>query len=246
MSAKIFKKNGHWARVCKGAKCSKEQGKQIPKKTARTFRVLDSKNANQNATPTLNIRCTIRGQRKRFLNCTPDTGAEVTVCGYKTLQVPGNVDNIMEENCEPKLIAANNSSIDTIGQLEVTFETGSRTIEEKVIICKEDIPMLLSWKTCLELGIISKKFPKPIYTLKQKFDVETEKRQLLEEFANVFSNNQELKPMKGGPMKIHLEENARPYSVKVARQIPFMLQKEVKQELYRRSLFQKHHTTTGR
>ena len=53
--------------------------------TARTFRVSDSKSANLNATSTLNIRCSIRGQTKRFFNCTPDTGAEVTVCGYKTL-----------------------------------------------------------------------------------------------------------------------------------------------------------------
>ena len=95
----------------------------------------------------------------------------------------------MEENWEPILIAANNSLIDTIGQLEVTFETCSRTIEEKVIISKEDIPMLLFWKICLKLGKISKKFSKQIFTLKQEFDVETEKRLLLEEFADIFSNN---------------------------------------------------------
>ena len=105
------------------------------------------------------------------------------------------------------------------------------TNEEKVINCQEDIPILLSWKTCMKLGMIYKKFPKPIYSLKQEFDVETEKRLLLEEFADVHSNNQELKPMKGGPMKIYLEENAQPNYAKVARQIPFMLQKEVKQKL---------------
>ena len=89
---------------------------------------------------------------------------------------------------------------------------------------------LLSWQVCKNLGISPQNFPKPIQVECIR-DVDKLKQELIEEFSDVFNSQEELPVMLGEPMQIHLQENAKPYAVHVARQIPFLVQDEEKKEL---------------
>ena len=57
------------------------------------------------------------------------------------------------------------------------------------------------------------------------------KSQLLKEYADVFAAHHALKPMEGPPVRIHLQKNAKPHSVSVARNIPVAWKDTVKKEI---------------
>ncbi|QQP37755.1 Uncharacterized protein FKW44_018142 [Caligus rogercresseyi] len=60
-------------------------------------------------------------------------------------------------------------------------------------------------------------------------------QQLLQRYATVFDDSTELRPMKGAqvgnPMKITLKKNYTPFAIHVARKIPLVFEKQVKEEL---------------
>lgn len=79
-------------------------------------------------------------------------------------------------------------------------------VDSTVVICKHQSDILLSWRTCIALKIVSHDFPKQINVKKISIeDRETIKENLLSEYKNVFDDNNQLKIMKGSPMKIHLQ-----------------------------------------
>ena len=53
----------------------------------------------------------------------------------------------------------------------------------------------------------------------------------MNEFEDVFADNHTLKPMKGDPMKIHLQNDYEPYRISAARQVPFAYREKVKDKL---------------
>ena len=58
------------------------------------------------------------------------------------------------------------------------------------------------------------------------------KVRIIKLFQDVFSPKEGLlKPMKGEPMKIHVRENAEPFALTSARQIPFALRDQVREEI---------------
>ena len=62
-------------------------------------------------------------------------------------------------------------------------------------------------------------------------DIQRIKQQLLESYADVFATDSILKPMSGDPVKIHLDENAQPFALTAARQVPFAMRQSVKEEI---------------
>ena len=59
------------------------------------------------------------------------------------------------------------------------------------------------------------------------------RKELLEEFNDVFNTTEELKTMTGEPMKIHLKENVETFAISTTRSIPFAWRDEVKENLDR-------------
>lgn len=53
----------------------------------------------------------------------------------------------------------------------------------------------------------------------------------MEEFKDVFESSEELKPMKGEPMKIHLKNEYTPFALHASRNIPFAWRDDVKDQL---------------
>ena len=65
-----------------------------------------------------------------------------------------------------------------------------------------------------------------------KEEIENHRRNLITEFSDVFSTkNDELKEMTGAPMKIHLQDNAKPFSISTCRSVPYAWRDEVKHNL---------------
>ena len=54
---------------------------------------------------------------------------------------------------------------------------------------------------------------------------------MLTEFEDVFEDKDQLRVMKGPPMKIHLKNDYEPYRITAARPIPFAQRDKVKKKL---------------
>ena len=104
------------------------------------------------------------------VQATPDTGAEATVTGLNFLrQMQLDSDNI----CSPSLpddtiIAANGTSIDCIGAVDIYIHVAGKCTKETVIVCKEQRGLLLAWYVCRDLGIVPHNYPTPVCSITRK------------------------------------------------------------------------------
>ena len=139
--------------------------------------------------------------------------------------------------------------------VEYTFrlQIGSSYVEEDVVFCKNISDIYLSRAGCRGLRLIHPDFPKQLHKnhilpkwvqsvtnstvpsvnvdLPSKEHIEEVKQAIMSEFADVFSQGDDLKPMIGPPMQIHLKPDARPFALRTCRQIAFALRSAVKAEI---------------
>ena len=197
---------------------------------------------------------------------TPDTGAEATVAGLDFLkQMKLDVGNISAPP-DDTIVAANGTSIDCIGTIDVHIHVANRSTKETVLICKGQQGFLLAWYVCRDSGIIPNDYPKqvcamkhtcsqlsrpknvtkhttppkssrakhtPLNTMDASDRRSHARKELLEEFNDVFNTSDELKTMTGEPMKIHLKENVETFAISTTRSIPLAWRDEVKENLDR-------------
>jgi hypothetical protein len=164
---------------------------------------------------------------------TPDCGAEATVAGIEVLNLFGELKNNLLPGNGETLVAANGEPLTAIGQLNVQLRYKGRKSSATIIFCIELKGILLSWFTCVELGILPPNFPEPAASIQQihSANIPELKASLLDEFADVFDFHGPLRTMVGAPMKIKLIQNAVPFAVNGARPIPFAQREEVKKLL---------------
>ena len=100
---------------------------------------------------------------------TPDTGAEATVAGLDFLkQMKLDVGNISAPP-DDTIVAANGTSIDCIGTIDVHIHVANRSTKETVLICKGQQGFLLAWYVCRDLGIIPNDYPRQVCAMKHTF-----------------------------------------------------------------------------
>ena len=197
---------------------------------------------------------------------TPDTGAEATVAGLDFLkQMKIEVGNI----CAPpddSIVAANGTSIECIGTVDIHIHVANRSTKETVLICKGQQGILLAWYVGRNLGIIPNDYPKQVCAMKHThsqlsppnnvtehtmlpksnsakhtpfntMDASDRRshtrKELLEEFKDVFSTRDELNTMTEEPMKIPLNENVETFAISTTSSIPSAWRDEVKENLDR-------------
>ena len=104
---------------------------------------------------------------------------------------------------DEKLVAANNTEIETLGKISLKMQLNQRSTVEDVIVFKNQDSFLLSWQVCKNLEIIPQNFPKPIQKIQVECirDVDKLKQELIEEFSDVFNSQEELTVMLGEPMQ---------------------------------------------
>ena len=178
---------------------------------------------------------------------TPDTGAEATVAGLDILKQIGiDIGNTCHTP-EDTIIAANGTSFECVGTVDLHIHAADKSMKETVLICKAQKGLLLAWYVCRELGIVPNDYPKPIHAITRSSVIKspgknatenetsggrTRKRyDLLEEFKDVFDTNHQLKTMSGEPMQIHLNENVETFAISTTRSIPLAWRDEVKANL---------------
>ena len=80
---------------------------------------------------------------------------------------------------------------------------------------------LISWHDLKYLGVISQNFPDAQCSATSTVQL---RDQILSAFPTVFGDSITETPMVGEPVHIHLKENAVPFRISVARQIPLRFQ----------------------
>lgn len=247
-------KLGHWEIVCRSPKKTEinipsnqannsEQKISPPKSGFINHLKLNNVISEKMKTPKIIIEIRTTDHHKlQEIAAIPDTGAEVTVGGKFILQKLNiSSDQLKTEN-ENILMATNGTKINTIGSIDMIFILNNTSVTDKIIICEDQEDLLLSWHLCQKLKLVPEDFPKqirsfsPMQINNNKFGKTSEeiskiRQELMEEFNDVFESTDELKSMKGDPMKIHLKKEHTPFALHTSRNIPFAWRDEVKETL---------------
>ena len=199
-------------------------------------------------TPKVDVTAIYRNQQIK-LEVTPDTGAEMTVVGLKEARKTGaNLDNL--KPCKTRLYAADGKQLTCLGIIPVDLHLGVKKTKVNLVVVVEVKGCLLSWYHSIELGILPEGFPNqiinkvdipphvssnkqpPVCSNKQPSpEVIQQHRKLLRStFKSVFHEN-ELKPMKGKPMRILLRDDAVPIALTAPKSIPFAWKDNIKKQL---------------
>lgn len=236
---KKCKKRGHFTECCLSKKIQNIEYQEEETTQINCLNMLNV-NAKSQSNRSISIEIwqpKIRNSLKFTIKATPDTGAEVCVCGediYKKIGSP------RLSKSDEKLESANGSYLKLLGTFHcrIRYETLESNI--KVFVCENVKEFLINRKAMMDLHIIHQHFPKPLemsYTVKkitQNFletDTELIKNKLISEYRDVFSNDEILKKMKGNPVHIYLKEDAKPHAITCPRKIPFAWRQKVKDEL---------------
>ncbi|TRY79352.1 hypothetical protein TCAL_04574, partial [Tigriopus californicus] len=169
----------------------------------------------------------------------PDCGCEMSIADSDVLQWLG----IEIEHLKPPSIrgisGATGDSLNVMGQIRLGLRYGDAEVFDDIVIVKERVGMLISWKKCLDLRArganvhpISWQLPWSTPDNPDDKEVEEIKNRLVLEFSDVLvENDSSLEAMEGSPMRIDLNPVAIPFQVWKARPAPLPLHDMTKSEL---------------
>ena len=160
--------------------------------------------------------------------CIPDTGAEQTVLPYNVVKEAGF--QIVADNSN-KMEAANGSEINILGTctFQATYQTTGKTTEIVALVAKDTLDSLISWHDLIELGW---ELNHQLRTMTNPSESAVRSMtKIVKKFNTVFSDELSETPMKAPPMKIHLKDNAKPFRISTARQVPLRFKEESDKEV---------------
>ena len=238
-------KKGHWAIACKNRN-AKQVVDQETDEEANDESDTNGGSVNYIHTTMLN-KIENKSPKVKIIvnhdNCSrscnflaiPDTGADMSIASKGLLKELKVAKNVLNRKVLPNLFAANGTKLNLIGGLDLKIKLGDEETRETVYICDGPTDFLLSREACKQLKIIPKDFPNQMSINnvcdRNKCTTKDLKNKLMEEYMDVFDNSQTLKPMKGTPMKIHLNEEHETFAITTARQIPHAWRSDVKKAL---------------
>ncbi|KAK7079869.1 hypothetical protein SK128_025785, partial [Halocaridina rubra] len=175
----------------------------------------------------------------------PDTGADLTVIGIshlKLLQIPRT--RLQPLPATTTLTINGSQMSPALGWFHATLKLGNKSFVAKIQVLEGIQTPLLSFGNCQELTIILLDIPKPILTITHvnlcaelSLPATTSPSAARDFFLHTFryllvskTDLQATPPRKmiGCPMKIHLKDDALPFTIHVPRTIPFVFQCQVK------------------
>ena len=218
--------------------------------------------------------------------CYPDSAADCSIMGKYTMKGLGIKQQMLGPPDPEGIDAANKSPFTMVGRVKLTLDYFGMTVQDEIHVVKEETDFLVSWDSCIKLGILPENYPNPIkqepigarsikingenrmnaedvtlhdeengtsagnVTLQTRSrfvqellsmvqnkeepsqaDLQKVKETLMEEYADVFSVEEQLKPMKCTPMKIELKEDAIPTMCSAPRKIGPAMKPKTKKEL---------------
>ena len=153
-SCKKCNKKGHFMKMCR----SKDAKMNASHSDQRISVVIASTNDTvSDSTPLVRIK--INGQ---MFEAMPDSGANIDALGPDSLEKLGFSQNNLQFPSSQKAIAANGSAFETLGVLPATITFGSESVPTTFHVLSElkSRPVILSWKTCVDLRILPADFPR--------------------------------------------------------------------------------------
>jgi hypothetical protein len=185
-------------------------------------------NALYQCNPTPRVRLYLEDldtHRAINVSCIPDTGATMSVISEDLVATFGFTRRPGDKH---RLRAANGNYMTCTGTVGVRLRLGEADVNTQMLITDaftQDV--FIGWQDLQRLGIIPRAFPAPIEASVASMaafpsDPEPLLKSLKAEFPDVF-NDQLIRPMKGKPMTIHLQENYVPTKCLTARQTPIHL-----------------------
>jgi len=216
-AACINKKSGR-------AKRSKSQSRPAsPPSITTAFACVNHVSASKD-TPRLNVRISPSGSKPFHFNILPDTGATISILAR---DVTEKYNIKVNRSINERILTANGSPMPCDGLTTMHIYSNGNSAKVKALVTpamKNDI--FLSWHDLQKLKVIPENFPNPPAKL-TKVNVsslersEDEVKMLISNYPEVF-DEEELKPMRGPPMRIHLNASTpvKPSKVLTARQIP--------------------------
>jgi hypothetical protein len=234
---------GHYQKACK--KQSKEQkSDHTGNKCVST--ATDIEDHTCSGVKPVSI-CISTNNREVQIMAYPDTGADVNIMPESFLGRIGIHPGSLRP-ADITIMAYNGRRDSPIGFFPARLSIRESTLDCKIYVQRGTNRFLLSGQACEKLGIIS--FPlqraqtitaaeKPnIITLTKGIEgdptdslIHIIRERIITDFADVFGDDDTLRPMQGPPMKIHLKPDAQPYALTAARQVAFGLREQVQQEL---------------
>ena len=111
-----------------------------------------------------------------------------------------------------------------LGSTNIILKTKTHRVQTQALVTTGLAhPVLLSWHDLIGLGIINNCFPAPLaMSAKQpaRWEISTLTNNIIERFPAVFQDSLGDKPMSTEEVHLHLRQNATPFRVSAARQIP--------------------------
>ena len=160
----------------------------------------------------------------------PDTGANKSIISASTLDALF-VEYSTQKASQYRIVTANDTELSCLGTVNLNvFYEGRSTPLHALVSDNLHEDFLISWKDLQRMGILSENFP-GLSLRPQPFDVAVNSSStsdtfegLIDEFQDVFSENEDnLTPMHGPPMHIHIRRDKtgyKPLKMKVARKTP--------------------------
>jgi hypothetical protein len=170
-------------------------------------------------TPRINARIEGGGSSFRF-PCLPDTGATRTVIASDVARAHG-LRPVSDNKVKIRAANGNNMACEGTVSITIAYKSFSTRTTALVSSCLSD-EILIGWQDLVGLAIIHEGFPAQIKVVDAASIQPVDLADLVGRYSDVFQDG-EIKPMKGKPMKIHLEGEVKPTRVLTARQIPVHL-----------------------
>ena len=180
-----YNKPNHFANVCRSKTSPK-----VLSVTDSFIGAIETALPTSRAVPSIQVEIS-DGNLTSTISATPDSGASTTVINLDTPRSLGvDEDNLCLTSS--KLTYANQEPINSIGALPLTLRYHNRVATTIAVVCPEIETPLLSWTTCIGLGILSDNYPSSLVNINSVThsfsddDIPSLKSKLLAEFLDVF------------------------------------------------------------
>lgn len=213
--------------------CPKKTRSGKPKDTPSLRSMSSIQLSGIQATENLNLETKISDDANwSLVTWVPDTGSDIDAMDMNTfLSNGGDLKDLREDR--DVVCNVSGTNMDGVGCCLISIREGKNEVEAVLHVFKDIQGCYLSRDTLKALGYLPSNWPKIKVVSGARIEAQNVtaiKCELIKEYHEVFDEGK-LKPMRGPPMKIRLNDDAKPFQIFNARKIAINDEKQVKVQL---------------